>query len=1076
MSSSALPLQQYKSNTPFVVIGVALIVLSALGFIYSLIPQRTKTSEIDLGTKLQILDRPIHFAVRTSSEEHDVASETQSIAPARFVNWIQTPTPALVRPKYECAIRGIPRTITEGATNIKVAYSCSNEIVETPKVRWTTSAGKVSAGTPSVLEIDTTGLAGKRIVLTATWFGCGRTPCERSFTALVVQKGEPSPSPTPSPSPSASPSPTQTVLPSPSVSPSLSSSPVESATVSTPTPVPTIESGSELVFEPGKNGKLTVVWPNKVLQGWPNVCEIRYEPPPGWSAPEGYDIQAAFFLTSPVGIANEALGSSFQRLDGTSRTWTIPLKAAGAAGAPVSTTLMMRISLRQESSTSDIDVQPLVSEVEAPPLTRNETWTASAMSAVLGVGLLGIRKHKTPDFPYSPTLSAHTEDENLITKGVDWIKSTAVEVAGALRRRSDATKGPPSDGAKGASTVPQPSEPKEEEVARATDESPRYTDVTIYEDHWYPSDNLDDAIKVPDDVPLVASNLYTLEVAIRLKRTGIASDRPAHREVENPRQEQETLTIHVIATPLRGFKLVDRLATIKWPYNQDSEPALFRLEIDPDFDSERPGSIEIRILDASLNLLDVVSLKVALVANQGETPGDIPMRQLVWEDKGSEGLALAGTSKPRLAEIRVRPVTNGFTFEFVFYSARGKAVHISVFRNISSNDVSNLLAKIRDFWTKLVVTTYSRKLTVSKSTYDTYLKDLRDLGIQAWSLLFDIRTSNQQGASERVGQIVAAFDERLTEVASLLETNDNKTIQITYADANADFIFPWSILHPPTAKDEPVDPLRFWGARYRIEQVTGGPRRDRIDERPVNILFALDPSFGDAQLQKKMFEDYQNANQSDLQVSAPISDQKTLESYLIRDPSVHLLYFYCHGYAATRPGMFGADGVQALQRYIEEIRKQENDDSATAGALEKLLELTSKMAGESWIYLGNSEVKESALDLDFFRHRRPIVFLNMCQSADLVPSMSSGLVRLFLKKDASAVVGTESPMTSLFADAFARRVLDALLSGDNIGMALWKARRHFLTERNPLGLAYTLYGRADANLCTVEKPLYSKNN
>jgi len=61
-------------------------------------------------------------------------------------------------------------------------------------------------------------------------------------------------------------------------------------------------------------------------------------------------------------------------------------------------------------------------------------------------------------------------------------------------------------------------------------------------------------------------------------------------------------------------------------------------------------------------------------------------------------------------------------------------------------------------------------------------------------------------------------------------------------------------------------------------------------------------------------------------------------------------------------------------------------------------------------------------------------------------------------------------MTSVFADAFARMVLDALFAGDNIGTALWKARRHFLTEqRNPLGLAYTLYGRVDANLCNANK-------
>ena len=62
-------------------------------------------------------------------------------------------------------------------------------------------------------------------------------------------------------------------------------------------------------------------------------------------------------------------------------------------------------------------------------------------------------------------------------------------------------------------------------------------------------------------------------------------------------------------------------------------------------------------------------------------------------------------------------------------------------------------------------------------------------------------------------------------------------------------------------------------------------------------------------------------------------------------------------------------------------------------------------------------------------------------------------------------------MTGVFADAFARLVLDHLFAGDNIGTSLWKARRHFLTKgRNPLGLAYTLYGRADANLGNKSRP------
>lgn len=1033
MSSSTLQLQEYKSNSPLKVVGVVLIVLAVVGAVYSLIPAGTNTPmEFDLGTKLQPLAPQLHAQIPGNTS-------------IRLANWVQTPTPAFGRPNNDCAVRGFPETITEGRSTIKVSYYCNGRVIETPKARWTSNVGKISAREPAVLEVDTTGLAGKRVVLSAIWDGCGPTPCQRIFVAPIIERKESEPSPSPSPTSK------------PSVSPSISPRPAESASVVIPTPTPalTSETGFESVFAPGKNGKLTVSWPSKVQQGWPNVCEIRYEPPPGSSVPDSYEIEAAYTLASPAGIVNEGLSTSFQRLDGRAHVWSIPLEPAGADGTTAAATLFMRVRFGRESSPVNVELETLKSTVDSPPITRNQTWGASAMSAVLGFGLLGVGKRKKRGDEFPVTLTAGGGDENVVTRGVDWIRTTASDIAGALKRS--------------VSTASDRSlliaNPAGGEVIKIISvESSRYTDATIYEGHLYPIDNLDEATKVRDDVPLVATELYTLEVAIRLQRTGVASDLPAEREVENPRQDQETLTIHIIATPLRGFKIVDSLATIKWPYNQDSESALFRLEIDPDFDSDRPGSIEIQILDASLNLLDVVSLEVALVANQGDAT-DVPMRSLVWKDKDSEGLTLAGTSKPRLASIRVRPVNNGFTFNFVFYSAGGKPVNISVFRNISTNDLNNLLAKVRNFWTHLVVNTYSRKLTVSRTTYDSYLKDLRDLGMQAWSLLFDIRTSNQEGASERVGQILA-------ELTSLLQSNDDQTIQITYADDNGDFIFPWSILHPPTAPDEPVDPLRFWGARYRIEQVTNGPRKDRIDERPVNILFALDPSFGDAPSQKKMFEDYQSANQAELKISAPISDQKTLANYLTQDPSVHLLYFYCHGYAANRPGMIMADGVKALQGYIEEIRKQANDE-ATAGALEKLLELTSKMAGESWIYLGNAEVKETDLTLlKFFAKRRPIVFLNMCQSADLAPSMSSGLVRLFLKRDASAVVGTESPMTGLFADAFSRRVLDALLGGDNIGTALWKARRHFLNERNPLGLAYTLYGRADANLCNVEKPLY----
>jgi hypothetical protein len=284
-------------------------------------------------------------------------------------------------------------------------------------------------------------------------------------------------------------------------------------------------------------------------------------------------------------------------------------------------------------------------------------------------------------------------------------------------------------------------------------------------------------------------------------------------------------------------------------------------------------------------------------------------------------------------------------------------------------------------------------------------------------------------------------------------------IQINGAACN--FVFPWSLLYPPEEESATVDPLKFWGARYIVEQVTDGPKNDALFQEPVNVLFVLDRAFGNAAEQEKLLKDYEIAAAGKLTVSAPVSDAITLFTELERRPSTHMLYCFCHGYAPGQGNLLRGDGVRLLKEQIEKLEEA----SPARQALETLLILTSQMANESWMYIGGAQIRESDLSRqNFFDVRRPIVFLNMCQSAELVPSMSNGLVRLFLKRNASAVVGTECPMTAVFADAFARQVFDALFGGEDIGSALMKARRHFLQQKNPLGLAYTLYGRGVARL------------
>jgi hypothetical protein len=86
--------------------------------------------------------------------------------------------------------------------------------------------------------------------------------------------------------------------------------------------------------------------------------------------------------------------------------------------------------------------------------------------------------------------------------------------------------------------------------------------------------------------------------------------------------------------------------------------------------------------------------------------------------------------------------------------------------------------------------------------------------------------------------------------------------------------------------------------------------------------------------------------------------------------------------------------------------------------------------------------------------------LNMCESAQLTPSLSESFFHFFLDRGARAVIGTECPMTVEFAHPFAARFLGEVFAGRPVGDALLETRRHFLKLNNPLGLAYTLFGQA----------------
>ena len=105
------------------------------------------------------------------------------------------------------------------------------------------------------------------------------------------------------------------------------------------------------------------------------------------------------------------------------------------------------------------------------------------------------------------------------------------------------------------------------------------------------------------------------------------------------------------------------------------------------------------------------------------------------------------------------------------------------------------------------------------------------------------------------------------------------------------------------------------------------------------------------------------------------------------------------------------------------------------------------------------------------RESTPLVFLNMCESAQVFPDISMGLVDVFLRKGARGVIGTEMPMLDHFADLFSRDFFDALFYQQDedqnpmsVGKILLDLRRKYLEKGNPLGFAYTLFGDATTHL------------
>jgi CHAT domain len=94
----------------------------------------------------------------------------------------------------------------------------------------------------------------------------------------------------------------------------------------------------------------------------------------------------------------------------------------------------------------------------------------------------------------------------------------------------------------------------------------------------------------------------------------------------------------------------------------------------------------------------------------------------------------------------------------------------------------------------------------------------------------------------------------------------------------------------------------------------------------------------------------------------------------------------------------------------------------------------------------------------FWSDRHPLVFINGCDTAKLVPDQILSFVNTFSGFGASAVVGTEISIRLPLAVKVAEDFFQRVAAGETIGGAMHGVRWDLANKGNLLGLAYTPYG------------------
>jgi hypothetical protein len=579
-------------------------------------------------------------------------------------------------------------------------------------------------------------------------------------------------------------------------------------------------------------------------------------------------------------------------------------------------------------------------------------------------------------------------------------------------------------------------------------------EVTLYSD-----DDGTSAEELAEGEAIQVARSYWMRVALRHQPAGIA-----HVGVQEPiRPVHAAKTVEIIVSAdSDDFAIEEPVQTLDLaPDGQSTRDAWFQIRTTRDAGATAQIGLT---LYYQLNLLETIVLTAPIVG-RFDHPRAGPTRPVIsiQQRQSSHRYERLEQLSPRHMHIAVERRGPHYALKFTVRSERTHMVLSGVGR-LQASDIEDELVRVREDWNRMATSGgYRERIAGTSDEYVENVRVLADIGSRLWTRLF---------RHESAGSLAIIGDWL---IANPLPPG--AVVQVSTAPDAQDFLFPWAMLFDrkvPVPRYELPDIEGFWGVRYCIEQRLS-PSHPPTPEAPHDgrrLGFFRCNRLKHAAEQDRLLQRLQAESRGSLTVSRPPLEDADKCYGVLQGCDADLLYFYAHGFTRSRRLGGSGQGDADAERYltfVRSIQATSEPESPLRSAADQALDEAARGTlrfDSSWIELSYGRLYLNKLYQEVTRlPSQPVVVLNLCESGQITPYLAESFVHFFLSRGARSVIGTECSMSAEFAHHFSGELLERVLQGTNIGEALRLSRISFMQQnRNPLGLAYTLFGLSTAEL------------